>query len=84
MTNDLMISFRLKGPMNGRLPNPAKILPAEECLLRLSQIMCLFPKHHQIRTIENGWTIDVFPDDWDKVEKAFRRAFLGQKVEAKG
>jgi len=55
---------------------------AETCLLRISAILCLFPDHHQVRTIENGWTIQVLEDDWDKVEKAFRSAYLGREVHA--
>ncbi len=55
---------------------------AEICLLRVSGILCLFPHHHQIRTIEHGWTIQVLEDDWERVEKAFRSAYLGREVHA--
>ena len=70
--SDRMISFRIKGPMNNRLPNVGKYQPGEVCYLRIGMILCLFPAHHQIRTIENGWTLEVFEEDWQKVEKAFR------------
>ena len=59
---------------------PRKLPPGETVLMRVSQIMCLFPEHRQVRTVENGWTLTVFEEDWPKVEKAFRSAFLGGKV----
>lgn len=77
-----MVEFRLKGPMNNRLPNVGKETPGETVLMRVSQILCLFPDHRQIRTTENGWTVEVFAKDWDKVERAFRAAYLGGKVHA--
>lgn len=80
--DERMIEFRLRGPMNNRLPNVGKYQAGESCLMRVSAILCLFPEHRQIRTIENGWTVDVFDDDWDKVERAFRHAYLGGKVHA--
>ncbi len=33
-----------------------------------------------MRTIENGWTVEVFEEDWPKVERAFRYAFLGREI----
>ena len=42
--------------------------------------MCLFPEHRQIRTVESGWTLDVWEEDWLKVEKAFRATYLGEKI----
>lgn len=80
--NDRMIEFRLKGPMNNRLPNVGKPMPGEKCYMRVSMILCLFPEHQQIRTVENGWTVDVCDQDWEKVERAFRNAYLGGKVHA--
>ena len=80
--DDRMIEFRLQGPMNNRLPDVGKFQPGEACLMRVSAMLCLFPLHRQIRTIENGWTVTVFEDDWDKVERAFRNAYLGGKVHA--
>ncbi len=68
--------------MNNRLPNVGKSQPGETCLMRVSAMMCLFPLHCQIRTIENGWTVEVYEDDWSKVEAAFRSAYLGGKVHA--
>ncbi len=67
--NDRMIQFRLANT-------------AETCLLRVSMMLCLFPDHHQIRLIENGWTIQVLEEDWDKVERAFRHEYLGREVKA--
>jgi hypothetical protein len=55
---------------------------AEICLMRVSGILCLFPDHYQIRTIEHSWTLQVLEDDWPKVEKAFRSAYLGMPVHA--
>ena len=80
MPLDCMIEFRLNGPMN-RAPKKG-YLPGEKCLFRVNMILCLFPEHRQIRTIENGWTLEVYEEDWDKVEKAFRSNFLGGKVHA--
>ncbi len=80
MPLDCMIEFRLKGGMN-RAPKTG-FFAGETCLLRLSQILCLFPDHHQIRTTESGWTIDVYEEDWPKVERAFRNNYLGGKVKA--
>ena len=82
MPLDAMVEFRLKGPMNNRLPNVGKDTPGETVYMRTSAMMCLFPDHQQIRTIEHGWTVDVFFEDWEKVEKAFRSAYLGRKVHA--
>lgn len=80
LDRDFMIEFHLNGPMH-RAPTGGYAL-GDVCLMRMSQIMCLFPAHQQIRTVEHGWTLDVHVDSWDKVEKAFRRQFLGQKVVA--
>ncbi len=80
MTIETMVEFRLQGAMNNRLPNVGKQMPGEICFMRVSQMLCLFPEHRQIRTTENGWTVDVYEEDWAKVEKAFRSAFLGGKV----
>ncbi len=80
--DERMIQFRLNGPMNNRLPNVGKPQPGEMCLMRISAILCLFPDHHQIRTIEHGWTVQVFEEDWERVEKAFRSAYLGGEVHA--
>lgn len=82
--DERMIEFRLKGLlMNNRLPNVGKVKPRERCLMRISAILCLFPEHHQIRTIEHGWTVEVHPEDWEKVERAFRSAYLGREIHAK-
>jgi hypothetical protein len=81
--NDRMIEFRLNtGPMENRIPKVGKRLPGETVLMRVSAMMCLFPELHQIRTFEHGWTIEVWPEDWDKVERAFRHMYLGGKVTA--
>ena len=82
MPLDAMIEFRLKGPMNNRIPNVGKDMPGERIYMRTSAMMCLFPDHHQIRTIEYGWTVEVCTEDWPKVEKAFRSAYLGGVVKA--
>jgi hypothetical protein len=49
-----------------------QIETGERVLLRVSQIMCLFPEHRQIRTVEHGWTLTVHPDCWLAVVKAFQ------------
>lgn len=79
--NDRMIEFRLKGPMNNRLPNVGKSQPGERVLFRVSMILCLFPEHCEIRTV-NGWTLEVYEEDFPGVERAFRGMFLGGKVHA--
>ena len=68
---ETMVEFRILNatPMSG-----------ERILLRVSQIMCLLPDHRQVRTVERGWTLTAHPADWDKVERAFRSAYLGGKV----
>lgn len=78
LEKDYMIQFRVKGPMH-RAPKRGHA-PGEACLLRIGLILCLFPASRQIRTTENGWTIDVYEDDWEKVEKSFRSQFLGNEV----
>ena len=67
---EMMIEFRLHDPPNERI------------LMRVSQMLCLFLDHHQIRTTENGWTVTVHSNDWARVERTFRLAFLGGKVHA--
>ena len=61
-----------------------KIESGETVYMRVSAMMCLFPNHHQIRTIEHGWTVTVCLEDWPKVERAFRACYLGGKVHATG
>lgn len=51
------------------------------CLMRLSQIKCLFPDHFQIMT-SSDWILEVLKEDWPKVERAFRSAYLGNEVRA--
>lgn len=80
MTIETMVEFRINGPMC-RAPKRGHE-PGEKCLMRVSQILCLFPEHRQVRTTESGWTLDVYEGDWDKVERAFRSAYLGGKVHA--
>lgn len=82
--DERMIEFRLRGPMNNRLPKVGQYQPGERCLMRVSAMLCLFPEQHQIRTVENGWTVVVFEEDWERVEKAFRSAYLGREVHAAG
>ena len=77
--NDRMVEFRLKGPMNNRLPKVGQETAGEKVFMRVSCMMCLFPEHCQIRTVEHGWTIEVFSEDWGKVESAFRGMYLGGK-----
>lgn len=75
--DERMIQFRLDVP---RINEPVR--PGEVCLMRVSAILCLFPEHRQIKTIENGWTVAVCKEDWDKVEMAFRYAYLDNEVHA--
>jgi hypothetical protein len=82
MTIEMMVEFRMKGPMENRLSKVGKYAPGETVLMRVSQMLCLFPDHRQIRTTESGWTVEVFHEDWPRVEKAFRSAYLGGKVHA--
>jgi hypothetical protein len=42
----------------------------EVVLLRVSQIVMLFPDHKHIRTVD-GVTTHICDEDWYKVEKAF-------------
>ena len=77
-----MVEFRTKGPMNNRLPNVGKETAGEVCYLRVGMIMCLFPEHRQICTTGHRWTLEVFSEDWPKVERAFRAMYLGGKVHA--
>ena len=79
MKLDFMIQFRLRGPMH-RAPTRG-YAPGEECLMRIMTIACLFPAHQQVRTVD-GLTLDVYAEDWNKVEKAFRNAFLGNEIKA--
>jgi pyridoxine 5'-phosphate synthase PdxJ len=71
MTNDFMIEFYIY-PTHERI------------LMRVSAMMCLFPEQRQIRTTESGWTVTVEATDWERVEKAFRNAYLGNKIRATG
>ena len=71
-----MVQFRLVSSQQGRI--------GETCMMRVSAMMCLFPAHRQIRTIEHGWTVTVCEEDWLKVEKMFRYAYLGNEVRASG
>jgi hypothetical protein len=67
MRTDFMVTFRL-ADADGI------------CLMRTSTMMCLFPNECSIRTTEGGWAVKVHKDDWNKVEKAFRRAYLERKL----
>jgi hypothetical protein len=69
MSNDSMVEFHT---------HPTH----ERVLLRVSAMMCLFPEQRQIRTTESGWTVSVEATDWDKVERAFRGVYLGNKIHA--
>lgn len=61
------------------MPNKAKTVQfrienggqVETCIMRIDGILCLFPDRMQVRTIEHGWTLNVFEDDWEKVVGAF-------------
>lgn len=81
-TKDRIIEFRLEGAMSNRLGKVGKHEPGERCLLRVSMILCLFPECRQIRTIESGWTLTVYEEDFPKVERSFRAAYLGREVKA--
>lgn len=81
MNKDIVVEFRIKGPMNNRLPKVGKETPGETCLVRLSEIVCLFPIHHQIR-IKPDYILQVFEEDWPRVEKIFRSEFLANRVHA--
>ena len=73
MTTETMVEFRLNGSYGG--PDGQ---PGETVLMRVSQMLCLFPDHQQIRAVSGlAWVINVFPEDWPKVEKAFRSAYWG-------
>jgi pyridoxine 5'-phosphate synthase PdxJ len=71
MGNDFMVEFHTY-PTHERI------------LLRVSAMMCLFPEQRQIRTTESGWTVNVEAGDWGKVEKAFRNAYLGNRIRTTG
>lgn len=73
--DERMVQFRLAPVQVGRGPG-------EVVLLRVSQIMALFPEHRQIRTVEHGWTLGVYEEDWGTVERSFRSAYLGMPVHA--
>jgi hypothetical protein len=76
--DERMVQFHLA-------PNQAphgRASQGELYLMRISAMLCLFPEHRQIRTIENGWTVEVCEEDWPKVERAFRHAYLGMPVHA--
>lgn len=75
--NDRLVEFRLRrGPMGTRSPNVGKYQPGERVILRVSMILCLFPEDCSIRTTEHGWTMEVFEEDFPKVEIAFRSMYL--------
>lgn len=80
--DDRMVQFRLPPTHMPRGREPEKQSVGESCLMRVSAMLCLFPEHFQIRTIENGWTVTVCEEDWPKVERAFRSAYLGMPVHA--
>lgn len=82
MTIDVMVEFRLPPTTMPRGREKEMQAYGEVCLMRVSQILCLFPEHRQIRTVESGWTVEVCEEDWPRVEKAFRSAYLGGKVHA--
>lgn len=46
----------------------------ERLLIRMSSIGCLFPDHHQLRTTD-GYVLKIAHEDWDKLEREFRRSF---------
>jgi hypothetical protein len=80
--DERMVQFRLAPTHMPRGRECEKQAQGEICLMRVSAMMCLFPEHRQIRTIEHGWTVTVCEEDWPKVEKAFRSAYLGMPVHA--
>jgi hypothetical protein len=76
MREDKLVSFRIQpAVISAAMANPYTDEP-EVCMMRMSCIMCLFPESRQIRTIEHGWTIQVFEEDWKKVETSFREQFF--------
>jgi hypothetical protein len=75
----IMVEFRIKSFKNNGPYNVGKETPGETVLMRLDHITCLMPTHRQLRT-QDGWTLEVFSEDWDRVEKAFRSNYLGNKV----
>jgi hypothetical protein len=80
--DERMVEFRLKRSCMPRGREMEPLTPGEICLMRVSAMLCLFPEHRQIRTIENSWTVEVCEEDWPKVERAFRSAYLGMPVHA--
>ena len=84
MRDDRMVQFHLEDTVMPRGREREMQARGEQCLMRVSAMMCLFPEHRQIRTIENGWTVRVCEEDWPKVEMAFRSAYLGMPVHAVG
>lgn len=52
----------------------------ERVVMPIASILCLFPDHRQIMTVQNGWTLDVSRDDWDRIEREVREAH-GEIVE---
>jgi hypothetical protein len=82
LTIETMVEFRLQETPMPRGREREMQARGERCLMRVSQILCLFPEHFQIRTVENGWTVTVCEEDWPKVERAFRSAYSGSKVHA--
>lgn len=68
----MIVTFRLKGPMNNRLGSVGKTQPGETGIIRSEDILMLFPDHKQIMLRgTKGLTYDVFPDDWQKVVDTF-------------
>jgi hypothetical protein len=82
--DERMVEFRLEDHPMPRGREKEMQAHGETVLMRVSAMMCLFPGHRQIRTIEHGWTVTVCEEDWPKVERAFRSAYLGMPVHAAG
>jgi len=74
MTIEPMIEFHLEWTPGPRGRENKMQATGERVLMRISSILCLFPEHRQIRTIEQGWTVTVCEEDWAAVESAFRSA----------
>jgi hypothetical protein len=82
--DERMVQFHLDDHPMPRGREKEMQAKGELVLMRVSAMMCLFPEHRHIRTIEHGWTLTVCEEDWPKVEKAFRSAYLGMPVHATG
>jgi len=83
MEFNTMVEFHLADTVMPRGREKEMQARGELCLMRVSQMLCLFPERQQIRTVEHGWTITVCGEDWPIVEKAFRSDYLGGKVTAR-